>query len=59
MSESLFTQPGAHYFFNKRLQHRRFLVDIAKLPRTPLLQEHLETHSAFMEHICNYNFNVN
>ena len=51
------------YFLNKRLWHRRFLVDIAKLSRTPFLQEHLETpDSVFMEHICNYNiikFNVN
>ena len=38
-------------------------MDIAKLSRTPFLQEHLETpDSVFMEHICNYNiikFNVN
>ena len=62
-SESLFNQPVACYFFNKRLRHRRFLVDIAKPSRTPFLQEHLETpDSVFMEHICNYNnikFNVN
>ena len=60
MSETLFNWPVACYFFNKRL--RRFLVDIAKLSRTPLLQEHLETpDSVFMECICNYNikFNVN
>ena len=60
VSESLFNQPVSCYFFNKRL--RRFLVDIVKLSRTPLLQEHLETpDSVFMEHICNYNiikFNV-
>ena len=60
VSESLFNQPVSCYFFNKRL--RRFLVDIAKLSRTPFLQEHLETpDSVFMEHICNYNiikFNV-
>ena len=63
VSESLFNHPVACYFFIKRLQHRRFLVDIAKLSRTPFLQEHLETpDSVFMEHICNYNiikFNVN
>ena len=61
--ESLFNQPVACYFFNKRFQHRRFLVDIAKLSRTPFLQEHLEApDSVYMEHICNYNiikFNVN
>ena len=38
-------------------------MDIAKLSRTPFLQEYLETpDSVFMEHICNYNiikFNVN
>ena len=59
--ESLFNQPVACYFFNKRL--RRFLVDIAKLSRTPFLQEGLETpDSVFMEHICNCNIiklNVN
>ena len=54
VSESLFNQQVACYSFNKRL--RRFLVDIAKLSRTPLLQEHLETpDSVFMEHTCNYN----
>ena len=59
---SLFNQPVTCYFFNKRFQHRRFLVDIAKLSRTSFLQEHLETpDSVFMVHICNYNikFNVN
>ena len=46
----LISQYPASYFFNKRL--RRFLVDIAKLSRTPFLQEHLETrYSAFMEHL--------
>ena len=63
VSESLFNQPVVGYFFNKRLQHRRFLVDIAKLSRAPLLQEHLETPDfVFMEDICNYKiikFNVN
>ena len=63
LSESPFNQPVAYYFINKRLRHRRFLVDIAKLSRAPFLQEHLETpDSLFMEHICNYNilkFNVN
>ena len=62
MSESPFNQPVVCYFINKRLQHRRFLVDIAKLSRTPFSQEHLETpDSLFMEHVCNYNikFNVN
>ena len=58
--ESLFNQPVSCYFFNKRL--RRFLVDIAKLSRTPFLQEHLETpDSVFMECITNYNiteFNI-
>ena len=38
-------------------------MDIAKLLRTPFLQEDLKTpDSVFMEHICNYNiikFNVN
>ena len=60
VSRSLFNQPVASYVFNKRL--RGFLVDIAKLSRTPFLQEHLETPDfVFMEHICNYNiteFNV-
>ena len=63
VSESFFNQSVACYFFNKRLQHRHFLVDITKLSRTQFLQEHLETtDSVFMEHICNYNiikFNVN
>ena len=55
VSESLFNQPGACYFLNKRLRHRRFLVDIGKLSSTPFLQKHLETlDSVFMEHICNY-----
>ena len=61
--EFLFNQPVASYFFNKRLQHSRFLVDIAKLSRRPFLQEQLDTpDSIFMEHICNYNnikYNVN
>ena len=49
-------QPVACYLFNKRLQHRYFLVNIAKLSRTPFLQEHLETpDSVYMEHIYNYN----
>ena len=53
---SLFNQPVACYFFIKRLRHRCFLVDIAKLPRTPFLQERLEApNSVFMEHICNQN----
>ena len=56
VSGSLFNQPVAYYFFNNRLRHRHFLVDIAKLSRTPFLQEHLETpYSVFIEHICNYN----
>ena len=63
VSESLFNQPIACYFFNKRLRHRRFLVGIAKLSRTPFLQEPLETpDSVFTVHIRNYNnikFNVN
>ena len=63
VSESLFNQPVACCFFNKRLQHRHFVMDIAKLSRTLFLHEHLETpDSVFMEHICNYNvvkFNVN
>ena len=62
-SESLFNQPVACYFFSTGLQHRRFLVDTAKLSRTPFLQGRLETpDSVFMEHIYNYNimkFNVN
>ena len=61
--EFLFDQPIACNVFDKRLQHRRFLVDIGKLSRTPTLQEHLETpDSVFTEHICKYNiikFNVN
>ena len=61
VSESLFIQPVACCFFNKRLWC--FLVDIAKLSITPFLQKHLETpDSVFMEHICDYNiikFNVN
>ena len=61
VSESLFNQPVACYFFNNWL--RRFLADIAKLSRTPFLQEHLVTpDSVFMEHVFNYiiiNFNVN
>ena len=62
MLESPYNQPVACCFFNKRLRHRRFLVDIAKLSRTSFLQEHLETPDfVFMEHICDYNikFNVN
>ena len=62
VSESLLNEPVACYFFNKRLRQRYFLVDTAKLSRTPVLQEHLETpDSVFMEHICNYSiikFNV-
>ena len=62
-SEPLFNQPVVCYFFNKRLQHRCFLMDILKLSRTPFLQEHFDTpDSVFMEHICYYNiikFNVN
>ena len=35
-------------------------MDIAKLSRTPFLQEHLETpDSVFMEHIFNYNIKLN
>ena len=63
VSESLFNQPIACYFLNKRLPHRCFLVDIAKLSRAPFLQEPLETpDSVFTVHICKYNnikFNVN
>ena len=60
VSESPFNQPVACYFINKRLRHRRFLVDIAKLSRTPFLQEHLETpDSLFMEHMCTYNIKFN
>ena len=52
LSEFPFNQPVACYLINKRLRHRRILVDIAKLLRTPLLQEHLETpDSLFMKHI--------
>ena len=61
--ESFFNHPVACLFFNKRLRHRPFLVDIAKMLRTPFLQEHLETpDSVFIGYICNYNiikFNVN
>ena len=61
VSESLFNQPVACCFFNNWL--RRFLADIAKLSRTPFLQEHLVTpDSVFMEHVFNYiiiHFNVN
>ena len=63
VSESFFNHPVTCLFFNKRLQHSPFLVDTAKLLRTPLLQEHLETpDSVFIGYICNYNiikFNVN
>ena len=63
MLESLFNQPIACCFLNKRLRHRSFLMDIAKLSRIPFLQEDLETpDSVFMEHFCNYNiikFSVN
>ena len=62
VSESPFNQAVACYFINKRLRHRRFLLDIAKLSKTPFLQGQLETpDSLFTEHICNYNikFNVN
>ena len=63
VSESLFNEPRACYFFNKRLRHRHFLADTEKPYRTPSLQEQLDTpDSVFMEHICNYNnikFNVN
>ena len=38
VSKSLFNQPAACYFFNKRLRHRRFIADSAKLSRTPFLQ---------------------
>ena len=62
-SESSFNEPVEGYFFSNMLQHRRFLADIAKLSRTPFLQEQFETpDSVFMEHIYNYNirkFNVN
>ena len=52
VSESLFNQAVACCFFNKRLRHRPFLVDIAKPSRTPFLQEHLETpDSVFIEHV--------
>ena len=50
-------------FFNERLRHRRFILDIAKLLRTPFLQEHFETpNSVFIRYICNYSiikFNAN
>ena len=63
MSESLFNQPVACYFFNKRLRHRCFLVDIAELSRALFLQEHLESlDSVFMGHIYIYSIvkvNVN
>ena len=58
--ESLFNQPVSCYIFHERL--RRVLVDIAKLSRTPFLQNSLILLSVFMEHVCNYNiikFNVN
>ena len=38
--ESLFNQPVSCYFFHERLQ--RVLVDIAKLSRTPFLQNTLK-----------------
>ena len=41
VSECLFNEPVAT-FFNKRLQNRCFLVDIAKLSRTSVLQESLK-----------------
>ena len=36
--ESLFNQPVVCYFFNKKLRHRSFLVNFAKLSRTPFLR---------------------
>ena len=63
VSESLFNQPVACYFFNKRLWHRCFLVDIAELSRALFLQEHLESlDSVFVGHIYIYSIvkvNVN
>ena len=38
VSEFDFNQPVAWYFFNQRLRHRCFLVNFAKLSRTPFLQ---------------------
>ena len=38
VSEFHFNLPVACYFFNKRLRHRCFLVNFAKLSRTPFLQ---------------------
>ena len=56
VSESLFNQLVACCFFNKRLKHRRFLIDFVKLSRAPFLQEHLQTpDSVFLECLCNYN----
>ena len=41
VSESLFDQLVACYFFSERLRHRRFLMNFAKLSRTPFLQNTL------------------
>ena len=38
VSEFHFNQPVACYFFNKRLRHRCFLVNFAKMSRAPFLQ---------------------
>ena len=37
VSEFHFNQPVTCYFFNKRLRHRCFLMNFAKLSRTPFL----------------------
>ena len=39
--ESHFNQPVSCYFSNKRLRHRSFLVNFAKLSKTPFLQNTL------------------
>ena len=53
VSESLFNQPVACHFFNKRLRLRCFFVSFAKLSRAPFLQNTLKLLLVFMEHICN------
>ena len=54
VSEFHFNQPVACYFFNKRLRHRCFLVNFAKLSRTPFLQTTLGLLLLyFFGHICN------
>ena len=49
-----FNQPVACYFFNKRLRHRCFLVNFAKLSRTPFSQTTLGLLLLYsFGHVCN------